>query len=265
MNKPPALATPRRPAVLGLVLTAHLSGVLGLAWALHGRPASPPAARPMTVAVSLLPQRIPHAQDAARAPRLERAPRPALAAAPALPLLQAMPQTAPSVSAPVPLEAEARPARAELPLLAAAALPPSPSTSPVSAQQMPIHPADTGRPAQLPAEHGDCAARQAARLYPAALRERGIEGQVLLRVQVAEDGRAAEVRVQRGSGWRLLDQAAQALALACRYVPAQARTQEQLQALSSWVEVPVRFALQHGSSISNSGNPTRPTSPESPH
>jgi protein TonB len=153
----------------------------------------------------------------------------------------------------VTLEAEASKARADLPLLAATALPPAAGA--VSAQQMTTHPADTSRHAQLPAEHGDCAARQAARLYPAALRERGIEGQVLLRVQVAEDGRAAEVRVQRGSGWRLLDQAAQALALACRYVPAQARTQEQLQALSSWVEVPVRFALQRGSSAA----------PESPH
>jgi len=132
------------------------------------------------------------------------------------------------------------------------------AASPVSARPLPAHTVDTGSPARLPAEHGDCAARQAARLYPAALRERGIEGQVLLRVQVAEDGRAAEVRVQRGSGWRLLDQAAQALALACRYVPAQARTLEQLQALSSWVEVPVRFALQRGSG----GNPT---SSESPH
>lgn len=253
MNKPPALATPRRPAVLGLVLTAHLSGVLGLAWALHGRPASPPAARPITVTVSLLPQRIPHGQDSGSAPRPERAPRPSLAAAPSLPVLQAMPQAPSLVSAPVTLEAEASKARADLPLLAAAALPPAAGA--VSAQQMTTHPADTGRPAQLPAEHGDCAARQAARLYPAALRERGIEGQVLLRVQVAEDGRAAEVRVQRGSGWRLLDQAAQALALACRYVPAQARTQEQLQALSSWVEVPVRFALQRGSSAT----------PESPH
>ncbi|MCV2421699.1 TonB family protein [Paucibacter sp. DJ2R-2] len=263
MNKPPALATPRRPAVLGLVLTAHLSGVLGLAWALHGRPANPPAVRPMTVAVSLLPQRIPQAKDSAPAPRPGRAPRPPLAAATTLPVLQAMPQAPSLVSAPVTLEAEASKARADLPLLAAVAQ--HVAASPVSARPKPAHPVDTGSPAQLPAEHGDCAARQAARLYPAALRERGIEGQVLLRVQVAEDGRAAEVRVQRGSGWRLLDQAAQALALACRYVPAQARTQEQLQALSSWVEVPVRFALQHGSSTSNSGNPTRPTSPEAPH
>lgn len=257
MHKTPALATPRRPVVLGLVLTVHLSGVLGLAWALHGRPASPPAARQMTVTVSLLPQRIPQAQDSAPAPRPERAPRPSLAAAPSLPVLQAMPQPPSLVSAPVTLEAEASKARADLPLLAAVAQ--QTAASPVSARPMPAHAVDAGSPAQLPAEHGDCAARQAARLYPAALRERGIEGQVLLRVQVAEDGRAAEVRVQRGSGWRLLDQAAQALALACRYVPAQARTQEQLQALSSWVEVPVRFALQRGSGGGN------PTSSEPPH
>lgn len=260
MHKTPALATPRRPVVLGLVLTAHLSGVLGLAWALQGRPASPPAARPMTVAVSLLPQRAPQAQDTAQAPRPARASQPSQAATPRLPVLQAMPQAPALVSAPVTLEAEASKPPADLPLLAAVAQ--NSATSPVSARPMPAHPAEAGSPAQLPPEHGDCAARQAARLYPAALRERGIEGQVLLRVQVAEDGRATEVRVQRGSGWRLLDQAAQALALACRYLPARARSQEQLLALSSWVEVPVRFTLQRGSSSNSSADPK---GAESPH
>jgi len=84
-----------------------------------------------------------------------------------------------------------------------------------------------------------CTEQQLARHYPSLLRERGIEGQVMLRVKVDEQGHAAEVQVQGGSGWRLLDEAAQRLALGCPYVPARRGG----QTLSSWVEYPVRFAL----------------------
>jgi protein TonB len=245
MQNTAAFATPRRPAVLGLVLTAHLSGMLGLAWALHGRPVEPAAARPMSVTVSLLSPPPPHHSPAPAASPRTALTSNQLVTAPSLPGAQSSPPTHSLISATESLEPESGKTHADTSTLTAA-LPtaPSPAIPPPAAAER----VDTGSPAQLPAEHGDCAARHAARLYPAALRERGIEGQVLLRVQVAEDGRAAEVRVQRGSGWRLLDQAAQALALACRYVPARARTQEQLQMLSSWVEVPVRFALQRGSS-----------------
>jgi periplasmic protein TonB len=75
--------------------------------------------------------------------------------------------------------------------------------------------------------------------HPAALRERGIEGAVLLRVKVDTQGRPADVQVQSGSGWRLFDEAALQQVRACRFVPA---TQGG-QAIDSWVEFPVRFAL----------------------
>ena len=75
--------------------------------------------------------------------------------------------------------------------------------------------------------------------HPAALRERGIEGAVVLRVKVDAHGRPAEVQVQSGSGWRLFDEAALQQARSCRFIPA---TQDG-QAIDSWVEFPVRFAL----------------------
>jgi periplasmic protein TonB len=75
--------------------------------------------------------------------------------------------------------------------------------------------------------------------HPAALRERGIEGAVLLRVRVDVHGRAADVRLLAGSGWRLLDEAAVRQARICRFTPA---TQDG-QPVDSWVEFPVRFAL----------------------
>jgi periplasmic protein TonB len=75
--------------------------------------------------------------------------------------------------------------------------------------------------------------------HPAALRERGIEGAVVLRVKVDVQGRPADVQVLAGSGWRLFDEAALQQVRACRFHPA---TQGG-QAVDSWVEFPVRFAL----------------------
>ncbi len=94
-------------------------------------------------------------------------------------------------------------------------------------------------PVTLPPEHQACNDRQVARHYPALLRDRGIEGRVVVRVKVDEDGRAAEVLVQGPSGWRLLDEAARQVAAACPYVAAR-RGDERLVA---WIEYPVRFSL----------------------
>jgi protein TonB len=71
------------------------------------------------------------------------------------------------------------------------------------------------------------------------LRERGIEGLVRLRVLVGADGRAREVKLGASSGWRLFDEAALAQARGCRFQPAR----EDGVAVDSWVEYPVRFAL----------------------
>ncbi|HLO94829.1 MAG TPA: energy transducer TonB [Burkholderiaceae bacterium] len=91
----------------------------------------------------------------------------------------------------------------------------------------------------MPPDHQDCKSRQVERHYPALLRERGIEGRVLVRVKVDEDGRAAEVLVQGASGWRLLDEAALQVAAACAYQPARRGEQR----LMAWIEYPIRFTL----------------------
>jgi periplasmic protein TonB len=75
--------------------------------------------------------------------------------------------------------------------------------------------------------------------YPALLRERGIEGVVQVRVRVGADGSAAEAVLDKGSGFRLFDEAAVQRALGCRFVPARRGT----ESIESWVDFPVRFAL----------------------
>ncbi|ALT78994.1 hypothetical protein AT984_19170 [Paucibacter sp. KCTC 42545] len=108
---------------------------------------------------------------------------------------------------------------------------PAPSKQPPEAQWV---------AASLPPEHGQCSASNTARLYPALLRERGLQGRVTLRVQVDEQGRATDIQLKQGSGLRLFDEAARLVAQACRFIPA--RRGE--QTVASWVEYPVRFTLQ---------------------
>jgi protein TonB len=109
------------------------------------------------------------------------------------------------------------------------ALPPAPAPArwaPEAREAEPVQPAR--RAACAPAPH------------PLPLRERGIEGVVRLRVWVDELGRAGQVLLASSSGWRLFDDAAMAQARRCPFHPAQRGAQP----VGSWVEFPVRFALE---------------------
>lgn len=77
--------------------------------------------------------------------------------------------------------------------------------------------------------------------YPLAARRQGVEGRVVLRAQVLEDGRCAELRIIRSSGHALLDESALATVRRWRFVPAMRAG----RAVSSWVEVPIHFQLRH--------------------
>ena len=75
--------------------------------------------------------------------------------------------------------------------------------------------------------------------YPLVMREQGIGGVVWLRVWVDGEGRPGEIRLVRGSGYRLLDDAAMRAVRHWRFVPARSGD----QTTASWVEFPIRFAL----------------------
>ena len=201
--------------LLPLLTVAALHGALLLVlWpALHSD--APPAGR-RELAVRLLPA----------------------AAAPAVPAPRAMPPalSMPVVAAVAPLafdvQAEAHalpPAVVAAPLATlvqvAFVAPPAPRDEPPAAEP-PLQSAR--RAACAPAPH------------PLALRERGIEGVVRLRVWVDELGRAGQVLLAASSGWRLFDDAAVAQAHRCPFQPALRGTQP----VGSWVEFPVRFALE---------------------
>lgn len=71
------------------------------------------------------------------------------------------------------------------------------------------------------------------------LREQGVGGVVWLRVWVDNDGRPVEIKLSKGSGYRLLDDAALRAVKLWRFIPAKNGEQR----MTSWVEFPIRFAL----------------------
>lgn len=76
--------------------------------------------------------------------------------------------------------------------------------------------------------------------YPPAARRNGDEGTVMLRVRVTADGAAAQVELDRSSGFPLLDGAALDAVRGWRFVPARRGT----RSIEDWVRVPVVFRLE---------------------
>ena len=77
--------------------------------------------------------------------------------------------------------------------------------------------------------------------YPQRARRLGLEGEVLIRPRVLPNGKSDQLVLEPSSGYRLLDEAAMEAVRQWRFRPAR-RGDEQV---ISWVEIPVRFRLEH--------------------
>jgi len=77
--------------------------------------------------------------------------------------------------------------------------------------------------------------------YPRRARRLRLEGEVLIRTRVLPNGKSDQLKLERSSGHRLLDEAAVKAVRKWRFRPAR-RGDEQI---ISWVEIPVRFRLEH--------------------
>jgi protein TonB len=77
-------------------------------------------------------------------------------------------------------------------------------------------------------------------IYPASVIRDGIEGTVIMSLQVLENGRVGEVRVEKSSGDRRLDESAVREARRWRFVPG---TRDGVPVVF-WKQVPVTFRLQ---------------------
>ena len=82
--------------------------------------------------------------------------------------------------------------------------------------------------------------RALQRAYPAALRDAGLGGVVVLAAFIDETGRVVEARVAGSSGYEALDEAALGLVDVMRFSPALNRDRR----VAVWVELPVDFRVR---------------------
>jgi TonB family protein len=76
-------------------------------------------------------------------------------------------------------------------------------------------------------------------IYPREARERGYQGEVLLKVEVLPNGRVGQIEVKKSSGYEVLDQSALATVKKWKFVPAR-RGED---AIAFWVNIPIKFEL----------------------
>jgi TonB family protein len=77
-------------------------------------------------------------------------------------------------------------------------------------------------------------------IYPQEARKKGYEGEVILKVEVLQNGRVGQIDVKKSSGFELLDRSALATVKQWKFVPAQKGE----KAVPLWVNIPVKFQLQ---------------------
>jgi TonB family protein len=76
--------------------------------------------------------------------------------------------------------------------------------------------------------------------YPLEARQKGYQGDVLVRVEVLPNGQVGQVEVERSSGYELLDQSALATVKKWRFIPARKGG----VAIPCWVNIPIKFRLR---------------------
>jgi TonB family protein len=77
-------------------------------------------------------------------------------------------------------------------------------------------------------------------IYPLEAREKGYEGEVVLKVEVLINGRVGQIEIKKSSGYELLDHSALTTVKQWRFIPAK----KDDIAIPLWVNIPVKFQLQ---------------------
>ncbi len=76
--------------------------------------------------------------------------------------------------------------------------------------------------------------------YPQEAREKGHQGEVVLRVEVLVNGRVGQIEIKKSSGYDLLDHSALTAVKQWRFVPAKKGE----VSIPFWVNIPIKFQLQ---------------------
>lgn len=126
------------------------------------------------------------------------------------------------------------PATADTVQVATAPPPPAAAAAPVAAPPAPPPPEPVTEPRGFAGYRNNPPPE-----YPALAQDRGLQGQVILKVQVLASGRAAAVSVDKSSGHKILDDAAIKVVQGWTFDPAK-RGQTPID---GWVKVPLNFKL----------------------
>jgi TonB family protein len=76
-------------------------------------------------------------------------------------------------------------------------------------------------------------------VYPQEAREKGYQGEVLLRVEILPNGRVGQIEVKKSSGYDILDQSALTTVRQWKFIPARKGEVP----IPFWVNVPIKFQL----------------------
>ncbi len=214
--------------LISLVIHVLAGGLFFGNW--HRLPIEPP--RPLTVTVASPPP--PRTEAVGQSPRGPRqVERPPTKAALRIPAIKPVPEErAPSPSAvvveradPIPPPVAATPETAPAP----------PASVKLGATPAPVLRAEQIEPPSLNAAY----LNNPRPVYPPIARKRGLEGVVVLRVQVSAGGAPERVAVAKSSGAAVLDEAALKAVQGWTFVPARRGD----TAIAYPVDVPIRFQL----------------------
>jgi TonB family protein len=76
--------------------------------------------------------------------------------------------------------------------------------------------------------------------YPEEARRKGMEGEVVLRVEVLANGWVGQIEVKRSSGHEILDRSALSIVKQWKFIPAN----KENGSIPCWVNIPIKFQLQ---------------------
>ncbi|CAA6603120.1 putative Protein tonB2 [Rhodospirillaceae bacterium LM-1] len=217
MRTAPALVTPKDVRFGVISLALHLAGGMALLWSsgmpLPSRPSLPGpsfqlVAAPQPIAAPPLPQVVPPTSPVSKAKAKAKPAKPVLAQTP----------TANPVAAPVAQE----PAIASAAQAAPAVASPAANSGPVVDDFQRVSYLDRSLP-----------------LYPISARKRGIEGRVLLHVDIDPMGLPTLIKLAKSSGSEALDKAAMEAVRQWKFKPARRGH----HALAASVTIPIHFKL----------------------
>jgi protein TonB len=77
-------------------------------------------------------------------------------------------------------------------------------------------------------------------IYPQEAKEKGYQGEVVLRVEVLANGRVGQIEIKKSSSYEVLDRSALTAVKQWRFIPAKRGD----VAIPLWVNIPIQFQLQ---------------------